>query len=59
VVCGDERLWVAAEALDATFDVFAEDHIDPVLQEIDLIAKLQAIAPVLKTKVRKLTRSYS
>ncbi|KAK2171786.1 hypothetical protein NP493_1028g00034 [Ridgeia piscesae] len=53
VVCGDERLWVAAEALDATFDVFAEDHIDPVLQEIDLIAKLQAIAPVLKTKMKQ------
>ena len=40
-----------AEALDAIFDVFAEDHTDPVLHEIDLVAKLQAVAPTLKTKV--------
>ena len=51
VVCDDQQLWVIAEALDAIFDVFAEDHTDPVLHEIDLVAKLQAVAPTLKTKV--------
>ena len=51
VVSADQQLWVIAEALDAIFDVFAEDHTDPVLYEIDLVAKLQAVAATLKTKV--------
>ncbi|KAI0219973.1 HEAT repeat-containing protein 3 [Lamellibrachia satsuma] len=56
VVCGDQRLWVVAEALDAIFDVFAEDHTDPVLRELDLVAKLQAVTAVLKTKMKQQRR---
>ena len=47
----DNKLWVVAEALDAVFDVFAEDHIDPIVKEIGLIDKLRALAPMLKVKV--------
>ena len=59
-MCGDQRLWVVAEALDAIFDVFAEDHTDPVLRELDLVAKLQAVTAILKTKVSlKRTHIYT
>ena len=45
------QLWVVAEALDAVFDVFAEDHLNPLMREIGLIEKLQALVPYLKHKV--------
>ena len=51
VVCKDSDLWVVAEALDSIFDVFGEDHVDPVLEEIGMIEKLKSIAPALKSKV--------
>lgn len=51
VVCQDTDLWVVAEALDSIFDVFGEDHIDPVLKEIGLVDKLKTVAPALKSKV--------
>ena len=47
----DTDLWVVAEALDAIFDVFGEDHIDPIVREIGLVEKLKTVAPVLKSKV--------
>jgi len=50
-VCGDGELWVVGEALDAVFDVFSEDHVDPVVKEIDLVPKLKTLAPALKAKV--------
>lgn len=46
----DDQLWVVAEALDAIFDVFAEDHLDPVVKEISLVEKLKTLAPSLKQK---------
>lgn len=53
VVEKDSQLWVVGEALDSMFDVFAEDHTDSVLKEIGLVSKLKALAPTLKTKVRR------
>ena len=47
----DSDLWIVAEALDAMFDVFGEDHLDPVVMEIGLVDKLKKILPVLKSKV--------
>lgn len=47
-------LWVTAEALDVIFDVFAEDHLDVVAQEIGLVGKLTNLLPALKGKVRLL-----
>ena len=47
----DTDLWVVAEALDAIFDVFGEDHIDAIVREIGLVEKLKTVAPVLKSKV--------
>lgn len=52
VVCKDADLWVVAESLDSIFDVFGEDHVDPVLREIGLVEKLRTVAPALKAKVR-------
>ncbi|WAR11769.1 HEAT3-like protein [Mya arenaria] len=50
-VCGDGDLWVVGEALDAIFDVFSEDHLDPIVREIGLVQKLKTIAPGIKSKV--------
>ncbi|XP_074644939.1 HEAT repeat-containing protein 3-like [Tubulanus polymorphus] len=49
----DSELWVTAEALDGLFDVFAEDHVDPIVKEIALVPKLKQIAPALKVKVQQ------
>ena len=51
VVSGDPELWVIAEALDAIFDVFAEDHTDAVLKETQMIEILRSALPQLKSKV--------
>ena len=51
IVCKDTDLWVVAESLDSIFDVFGEDHIDPVVEEIELVQKLNMITPTLKSKV--------
>ena len=40
-----------AEALDAIFDVFSEDHIDVICKEINLVERLKVLVPVLKQKV--------
>ena len=44
-------LWVQAETLDGIFDVFGEDHLDSICDELGLVAKLQGLVPVLKAKV--------
>lgn len=54
VATKDMELWVVAEALDAIFDVFAEDHIDPVVKEIGLVGKLRSLSPMLKSKVSEI-----
>lgn len=48
----DCDLWVESEALDAIFDVFAEDSHDSLLSEIGAIEKLKGLLPMLKYKVR-------
>jgi len=47
----ESELWVESEALDALFDVFAEDHVDPLLVELGIIEKLKNILPSLKHKI--------
>lgn len=51
VVSSDDSLLVVAEAIDSLMDVFAEDHTDPLLKELDVISKLNALLPQLKAKV--------
>lgn len=50
-VCKEEELWVVAEALDAIFDVFGEDHLNGIITEIRLIDRLRQLLPGLKAKV--------
>lgn len=52
-VCNKDKveLWVESEALDALFDVFADDHLDPVLHEIGGVDKLNSILPIFKHKI--------
>lgn len=47
----DTDLRVVAEALDKTFDIFAEDHTDQLCQELGLVSKLKQILPGLKVKI--------
>ncbi|XP_052816552.1 HEAT repeat-containing protein 3-like [Mya arenaria] len=56
-VCGDGDLWVVGEALDAIFDVFSEDHLDPIVREIGLVQKLKTIAPGIKSKIHQNRKS--
>lgn len=48
----DVELWVEAEALDALFDVFAEDHLDAIAAEILLVERLRGLLPRLKHKIK-------
>ena len=47
----ENEVWLVAEAVDALMDVFAEDHLNMIVQELGLIQKLSALAPQIKTKV--------
>ena len=47
----DAELMVVAEALDATMDVFAEDHTDPVLTQLGVLPKMSHLLPTLTAKV--------
>lgn len=51
IICKDGDLWVVAEALDSLFDVFGEDHLDPVVREIHLVERLKQILGPLKAKI--------
>ncbi|KAG8179040.1 hypothetical protein JTE90_016049 [Oedothorax gibbosus] len=51
-------MWVTAEALDVIFDVFAEDHIDSIAKEINLVEKLQHILPILKGKIKQQRKTF-
>lgn len=44
----DKDLHVVAEALDAIFDIFAEDDVNCVIHEIDLLNQLREIVLALK-----------
>uniref|UniRef100_G3MNT1 SYO1-like TPR repeats domain-containing protein n=1 Tax=Amblyomma maculatum TaxID=34609 RepID=G3MNT1_AMBMU len=49
----DTDIRVVTEALDATFDVFAEDTTDAVAAEIGLVTKLRQMLPAFKSKVNE------
>uniref|UniRef100_A0A1B6L0C3 SYO1-like TPR repeats domain-containing protein n=1 Tax=Graphocephala atropunctata TaxID=36148 RepID=A0A1B6L0C3_9HEMI len=46
-------LWLVAEALDSLMDVFAEDCTDQMAAEVNLVPRLQALTPRLKSKMRQ------
>nr|XP_054772317.1 HEAT repeat-containing protein 3-like [Lytechinus pictus] len=54
VATKDGSLWVAAEALDAIFDTFGDGVMaDRVAIELGLTARLKALVPQLKSKLRQ------
>ncbi|XP_028410039.1 HEAT repeat-containing protein 3-like isoform X2 [Dendronephthya gigantea] len=54
VVTSGESLWVIAEALDAIFDLFADNPTaDVAAENIGLLTHLEKVVPVLKSRVRK------
>ncbi|KAK2701479.1 hypothetical protein QYM36_019871, partial [Artemia franciscana] len=50
VITTDGQLWIVAEALDAIYDIFAEDHVDTVGNEIALLQVLKSVVEPLKQK---------
>ncbi|XP_057379053.1 HEAT repeat-containing protein 3-like [Daphnia carinata] len=57
--CLSQDLWVTAEAMDALFDVFKEDHTDPVVSDIQLVERLKSMAPTFKHRVHSQRRSLA
>lgn len=54
VAMKDPSLWVVAESLDAIFDTFGDGQMaDIIADRIDLVAKLKAIVPKLKAKLKQ------
>lgn len=54
-VTNDESLWVIAEALDAIFDLFADNPTaDVAAGNIGLLIHLEKIVPALKSRVSQL-----
>lgn len=51
VCCKEEDLRVIAESLDAMFDVFGEDHLDPIVRDIQMVDRLNSLLPTLKKQV--------
>lgn len=51
IVCGEKDLWVVSGALDCVFDVFGEDHLDAIDQEINLTNHLSKFVPEMKSRV--------
>ncbi|ELT96894.1 hypothetical protein CAPTEDRAFT_224525 [Capitella teleta] len=49
----DEDLHVVAEGVDALMDVFSEDHTDPLLNQLQVIGKLNSLLPQLKAKMKR------
>ncbi|XP_054720951.1 LOW QUALITY PROTEIN: HEAT repeat-containing protein 3-like [Uloborus diversus] len=50
-------IWLTAESLDVIMDVFAEDHLDGIAQEICLVDKLTHLLPLLKGKIKQQRKS--
>lgn len=50
----ESALWLTAEALDSLMDLFSEDCTDQAASEINLVRRLESLAPRLKTKVSKI-----
>lgn len=57
--CQATDLLIAAEALDAIFDVFKEDHVDFIALEILLVERLKQLAPSFKQRVHAQRRRPS
>jgi len=57
VITTDGQLWIVAEALDAIYDIFAEDHVDIVGNEIALLQVLKSVVEPLKQKVSLLQQN--
>ena len=57
--CQATDLLIAAEALDAIFDVFKEDHVDFIAVEILLVERLKQLAPSFKQRVHAQRRRPS
>ena len=55
--CSETNVWIAAEALDAIFDVFKEDHTDAVAIEIKLVSHLKSAATGFKQQVQAQRRN--
>ena len=47
----ESEAWLVAECVDAIMDMFSEDHLILLIQEIGLLQKLTALFPHLKTMV--------
>ena len=56
-VCQEPNLWITAEAMDALFDVFKEDHTDQVASEVNLVERLRTLASGFKHRVHGQRRS--
>lgn len=57
IACHESELWLTAEALDAIFDVFKEDHTDEVAVEVRLVDRLKGMATQFKHRVHGQRRS--
>lgn len=57
VASKDSDITVVTEALDATFDVFAEDATDQTAVEIELVPKLRLVLPAFRAKVNQMRKS--
>ena len=55
--CREPNLWVVAEAMDAIFDVFKEDHTDAVGNDVQLVERLRTMAPGFKSRVHAQRRN--
>lgn len=57
IACHESELWLVAEALDALFDAFKEDHTDEVAVEVRLVDRLKGMATQFKHRVHAQRRS--
>lgn len=57
VASKDSDIIVVTEALDATFDAFAEDVTDPIAAEIELVPRLRQVLPAFRTKINQMRKS--
>jgi len=49
----DQSAWVLAEALNAIFDIFAEEQFNSVVKHLNLMEKLQLLIPHLTNLIKK------
>ena len=56
-VVTDSCLRVSLEGLDRLFDVFSEDDSDTLFLELNMLAKLKHLQPILKNRIKKERKS--